>query len=330
MKVVELARFGIPHEVCACVEVDDVGAPGDGEVVIELEACSINPADLLIIEGRYPGPSELPARLGIEGVGRVVTTGRGVGTLEPGDRAMSLTRTNWAQRIRIKAAHAIKVPGDADPRQLAMLKVNPPTALLMLRDYVDLGPGDWVIQNAANSAVGGHVIRLAKARGLRTVNLVRRQGQIDGLTRIGADVALVDGDELAARVKAATDGAQINLALDAVCGQATARLADCLAYGGTVVNYGYLSGEPCMIRPDHTIVGGITLTGFWLVKALGALSPAGIQEMYDELARQIVDGALKAPVEATYGIEEIADALAHAGRPSRDGKVLLTPNGPVA
>ena len=89
-----------------------------------------------------------------------------------------------------------------------------------------MGPGDGAIKNAANSGVGGHGSGLAKARGLRSVNLVRRQGQLDGLTRIGADVALVDGDDLAARVKAATDGARISLALDAVCGQATA----CLLY----------------------------------------------------------------------------------------------------
>ncbi|MFQ5954136.1 MAG: zinc-dependent alcohol dehydrogenase family protein [Kiloniellales bacterium] len=329
MKAVELTRFGIPHEVCRCVDAADVGAPGDDEVVIEVEACPINPADLLIIEGRYPGPSELPARLGIEGVGRVVAVGEGVGALKAGDRAISLARTNWAQRIKLKAAHAIKVPGDADVLQLAMVKVNPPTAMVMLRDYVDLEPGDWVIQNAANSAVGGHVIRLAKARGLRTVNLVRRQALVDGLTRIGADVVLVDGDDLAARVKAATGGADIRLALDAICGQATLHLADCLAPGGIVVNYGYLSGEPCMIKPDHTIVGGITLTGFWLVKVLRTMSPAAVQQMYDELSRHIVDGTLQTPVEATYRIEDIEPALAHAGRQARDGKILLTPNGPV-
>jgi mitochondrial enoyl-[acyl-carrier protein] reductase / trans-2-enoyl-CoA reductase len=55
-----------------------------------------------------------------------------------------------------------------------MLRINPPTALLLLEDHVALQPGDWVIQNVANSAVGRHVIVLAKARGLRTVDVVRR------------------------------------------------------------------------------------------------------------------------------------------------------------
>ena len=71
MKAVQFARHGVPHEVCDCVELDDVGAPEADEVVVEIEAAPINPADLLIIEGRYPGPETLPAGLGIEGVGRV-------------------------------------------------------------------------------------------------------------------------------------------------------------------------------------------------------------------------------------------------------------------
>lgn len=329
MKAVEFARFGVPHEVCRCVEVADLGAPGDDEVVVAIEASPINPADLLTIEGRYPGPSKLPARQGIEGVGRVVAAGAGVTGLSVGDRVVSLPRTNWAERIRVKAEHAIKVP-EGDVLQLAMLKANPPSALLMLRDFVDLAAGDWVIQNAANSAVGGHVIRLAKARGLHTVNLVRRDALVERLKADGADVVVVDGDGLAARVAAESGGAEVRLALDAIGGEATLRLADCLADGGIIVNYGYLGGRPCMLSPDHAIVRGLTLTGFWLRRGFERMSQAETQEMYRELARMMCDGTLHVPVEATYGIEDIAEALAHAEREGRDGKILLTPNGPVA
>ncbi len=330
MKAVEMTRTGVPHEVCRCVEAADVGDPGAGEVVIEIEACPINPADLLGIEGKYPGPTDFRARLGIEGVGRVAAVGDGVTTLAVGDRAISLPRANWAQRIRIKAMHAIKVPGDVDVLQLAMIKVNAPTALLMLEDYVDLKPGDWVIQNAANSAVGAHVIRLAKARGVRTVNLVRRQSLVDRLKAIGADVVVVDGDDVAARVAADSGGAKIGLALDAIGGTASQRLADCLADDGLVVNYGYLSGEPCRMTPNHTIVHGLTLTGFWLARAFGKRSGDEVQQLFQKLAPRVADGTLQVPVEATYGIEDIEAALAHAGREGRDGKILLTPNGPIA
>ena len=329
MKAVEFARYGVPHEVCDCVEVQDVGAPEADEVVVEIEAAPINPADLLIIEGRYPGPDALPAGLGIEGVGRIIAIGAQAADLSVGDRVMSLARTNWAQRIRIKAAQAIRLPAGLDVLQAAMMKANPATALLMLRDYVDLSEGDWVIQNAANSAVGRHVIRLARARGIHTVNVVRRESLIAPLKDIGADLVVVDGDDLADRVREQSDGAAARLAIDAIGGEATLRLADCLADGGTVVNYGFLSGKPCMITPHQAIVGGIALKGFWLTGLFRTAPPEEIRGIYAEVARHLAEGTLEAPVEATYDIADIKEALAHAEREARDGKILITPNGPV-
>lgn len=330
MKAIEFARHGIPHEVCRCVEVDEPGAPGPEEVVVEIEASAINPADLLILEGRYPGPPELPARLGIEGVGRVVAKGNRVDSLAVGDRVVSLDRANWAQRVRIPAARAVRMPEGVDVLQLAQMKANPPSAMLMLRNYVPLGPGDWVIQNAANSGVGRHVIALARADGIRTVNVVRRAEAIAPLREIGADIVLVDGDDLADRVRAETGGAGARLALDAVCGDATRRLADCLEDGGTVVTYGFLSGEPCMVTPHQLVLHDVTLKGFWMVKEAGRMTPAELHAMYRELAGRFGDGTLHVPVEATYGLEDIAVALERSWRFRRSGKVVLTPNGPVA
>jgi NADPH:quinone reductase-like Zn-dependent oxidoreductase len=63
-------------------------------------------------------------------------------------------------------------------KQLAMLRINPPAGALMLSEYVDLKPGDWVVQNAANSGVGRAVIAIGKERGIQTINLVRRDDVI--------------------------------------------------------------------------------------------------------------------------------------------------------
>lgn len=329
MKAIEFSSYGIPHEVCRCIEAEDVGEPGAGEVVVEIEASAINPADLLIVEGRYPGPAELPARLGIEGVGTVLAVGKDVEGLEAGDRVVSLERANWAQRVRIPAARAVRVPSDIDVLQLAQLKANPPSAMLMLRNYVDLKPGDWVVQNAANSGVGQHVVRLAKEAGIRTVNLVRREEAVGPLEEIGADVVLVDGEDVAERMRSATGGDGARLALDAVCGDATTRLVDCLEDGGTVVTYGFLSGEPCRVTPHQLILHDITLKGFWMVQAGSRMTPEELHAMYRELAAKFGNGTLHVPVEATYGLEDIGPALERSWRFRRQGKILLTPNGPV-
>jgi trans-2-enoyl-CoA reductase len=330
MKCAQLNAFGVPSEVVDCIETADPGAPGPGEVLVDMLACPINPAELLLIEGKYASKPPLPARLGIEGAGRVAAVGDGVAGLATGDLVMSLSRANWAERLLLKAGEAVKAPAGTDVAQLSMLKVNPATAQLMLTGFVSLSPGDWVIQDAANSGVGVNLIRLARARGLRTVNVVRRDELVAPLHAIGADAVVVDGPDLADRVAAATGGAEIRLAIDAVAGAATERLADCLADGGTVVNYGLLSGEPCQVRADQTVFKGITLTGFWLAKAMRAMQPAELAALYGDLLPRVADGSLHVEVEATYPLDDVKAALEHAGREGRGGKVLLTPNGPLA
>ena len=328
MKQVQFTAFGAPHEVAACVDVPDVGAPGPDEVVIEVLAFPINPADLLTITGGYAVRPKLPATLGAECVGRIAAVGSEVRDLAVGDRVINLGRDNWCQRRKVPAAQALEVPADADLLQLAMLKVNPATALMMLRNYVELQPGDWVIQDAANSGVGTNLVRLARADGIRTVNVVRRASLVEPLQAIGADVVVVDGADLAERVRQATGGA-IRLAIDAIGGEIVMRLADCLAEGGTVVNYGLLSGQPCQLGAHHTIFKGVTLTGFWLQKSLTAMARPDLETLYGGLAARIADGTLRVEIEATYPIEEIKAAVAHAGREGRGGKVLVLPNGPV-
>ena len=329
MKQVRFEAFGPPHEVADCVEVADVGAPGPDEVVIEVEAFPINPADLLTITGGYAVRPKPPATLGAEAVGRVVAVGSDVRELAAGDRVISLARDNWCQRRRLSAAQVLQVPADADPLQLAMLKVNPATALLLLTSYVELQPGDWLIQDAANSGVGTNLIRLAKADGVRTVNVVRRAELIEPLQAIGADLVVVDSQNLADQVREKTGGAPVRLAIDAIGGEIVLRLADCLAEGGTVVNYGLLSGQPCMLGAHHTIFKSITLTGFWLQKQLTAMARPEIGQLYAALADRMRRGELKVEVEKTYPIEEIKAALAHAGRAGRRGKILVLPNGPA-
>jgi trans-2-enoyl-CoA reductase len=329
MKQVQFTAFGVPHEVAACIEVPDVGAPGPEEVVIEIEAFPINPADLLTITGAYAVRPQLPATLGAECAGRIGAVGSGVRDLTVGDRVINLGRDNWCQQRKVPAAQALKVPADADVLQLAMLKVNPATALMMLRQYVSLQPGDWVIQDAANSGVGTNLIRLANADGIRTANVVRRSSLTKPLQAIGADAVVVEGDDLAARMRDATGGVAIRLAIDAIGGSMVLRLADCLAEGGTVVNYGLLSGQPCQLGAHHTIFKGITLTGFWLQRTLTAMPREDLQTLYADLAGRVASGELGVQVEATYPIEEIKAALAHAEREGRGGKILVTPNGPV-
>ena len=165
MKKVEITAHGAPEEVAQCVEAPDLGSPGPGEIVFDVLAFPINPADLSFCRGNYRLHPALPATPGAECVGRITAVGSGVSDLKPGDLVINMQRENWAQARRVRAEDAMPLPAGLDLKQAAMLRINPPTAQLLLEDHVALQPGDWVIQDVANSAVGRHLIVLAKSRG---------------------------------------------------------------------------------------------------------------------------------------------------------------------
>jgi NADPH:quinone reductase-like Zn-dependent oxidoreductase len=259
----------------------------------------------------------------------VTAVGAGVSHVKPGDLVINLQRENWAQQRRVKGDDVIPASEGIDIQQAAMLRINPATALLLLTDVVDLKPGDWVIQNVANSAVGRLLIRLAKPRGIKTVNVVRRDSLFGELKALGADACVVDGPDLAEAVKAHTRDGLVRLGIDAVSGRATARLSGCVDEGGVVCNYGSMSGEDPVRSRNALISGGQTLVGFILGRALGTRSLEQIRAIYADLGQQVAKGALSAPVEMVYPIEEIKEAVAHAQRGERSGKILVAPNGPV-
>ena len=186
----------------------------------------VEPTDLYIVAGVYGRLPPLPHLLGAEGAGRVSAVGRNVKYLKEGDRCMVPPLSSaWVNKVKAEASFLRPLPS-GDVNQLSMLGINPLTAYLLLTEFRPLKAGDWIIQNGANSSVGRAVIPIAKARGIRTVSVVRRLELVDEMTALGGDVVLIDGLDLPRRIAAATDKAKIELALDSVGGLATQRLLD--------------------------------------------------------------------------------------------------------
>ena len=317
-------RGPVPQDVIEAIEFQ-LPAPAAGQALIKVLASPINPSDVLTLTGEYGILPPLPAIGGNEGVGRIEALGEGVSHLQVGQTVLlPVGSGTWTSHMLAEAAKLIALPA-ANPPQLSMLTINPPTAYLMLKEFVDLQPGDWVIQNAANSGVGSYLIQLAKIRGLKTVNVVRREAAVADVQAQGGDVVLVDGPDLHKRVKAATDGAAIKLGIDAVAGTGTEHLANCLSEGGVLVKYGRMSGEPCQITPSAFVFRDLTLRGFWLAKWFQKATPAQQMAVFGELIQLIASGKLNTKVAATYDVSQIKQAVAAAAGGERGGKILIVP-----
>ena len=318
-------RGPVPQDVIRAVELE-TPRPEAGQALVEVVAAPINPSDVLTLTGEYGRLPPLPAFGGREGVGRVAALGPDAEGPPVGRLVLlPVGCGTWSTHVVVEASQLVPLPDDADPQQLAMMTINPPTAALLLSEFVTLEPDEWVIQNAANSAVGLYLVQLAGYRGHRTVNVVRRKDAVAVVRDAGGDVVLVDGDDLEKRVAEATSGAEIRLGIDAVGGPATGRLADCLWHGATLVNYGRLSGEPCTIDPGAFVFRDLTVRGFWLASWFQQAPEDRRRELFGEIAGLVATGKLHAPIHATYDVSEIAEAVAAAASGGRSGKVLVVP-----
>ena len=298
--------------------------PAADEVVVKMLAAPINPADLNQIEGKYPVRPELPATPGFEGAGTIVELGEDAKGLTSG--ALVILPHNlgtWRDAVSVKAEDLVVVPDEIEPVQAAMLKINPLTAWRLLHDYVPLQKGDWLIQNAANSAAGGDVIQIAHELGYRTVNVVRRAELIDELRSEGGDVVLVDGDDLRDEVKSATGGAPIRLGLNSVGGDSALRLANCLAPGGTLVSFGAMSLQPLKIPTGLFIFKDLRFRGIWINKWYDNATPSERMATFQPLFDMAGRGLLKTKVEKAYPLSELKAAVAHAAQGKRSGKIIF-------
>ena len=326
MKIAQFSSIGKAEKVIESKEISNLSDPKANEVLIDVLACPINPADILTIEGAYGVKPELPARLGAECVGKVKKIGNSVKAFKEGDIVLPLDRENWVQQKIVSENDLILLPNNIDIHQLSMLKVNPATAYLMLNKYVSLEKGDWIIQDASNSGVGQCIIRLAKMNGIKTVNIVRRKELSDELKNIGADIVIEDSEDLAEKVSHLTQGADIKLAIDAVGGDIVLRLGNCLVDEATILNYGLLSGKNIEMTSYQTVFKRLVLTGFWLSPWLQTMTREEIFKMYNYLAELIAKKSLYVPIEKTYSLDDIKNAVKHSSEYNRSGKIILTPN----
>ena len=318
MRAIHLTAFGNPLQGLEFVQIQEPAAPGPGQALIGVEFSPIDLSDLLVVSGAYPFRPSLPSVIGNEGVGRILAVGRGVDNVAVGDRVLTpLYGLAWAERIVVPAQGLFALPADVDPQQLAMLTINPPTAGLLLSEFVDLAAGDWVVQNAANSGVGRAVIAFAKARGFKTINLVRRTELIDELKALGGDLVIVDTPEGLNLAKDALGAAHPRLAIDGVGGPSAATLINLLGRDGTLVAYAALGKAPIAISALALIFKRISVRGFFLSDPEHT---AKIAPLVVEAAELLRSGRLHAPVAATYPLSAIKDAVAHV---QRGGKVLL-------
>ena len=325
MRAVRFHRHGRPTEV---LQVDAVPTPdpGPGEVRLRLTHRPIHPADLSAVRGTYGALRDLPATGGNEGVGVIDAVGPDVDGLAVGQRAVKLgAAPTWAEAVVLRAGDVLPVPDALDDATAAQLFVNPLTAWLLLDAVPALTSGDTVVQTAGASTVARCVAALAARRGVRSVHVVRDDAHADAIAAVGGTVVVADGDdpEARARLAEAVGPGGARAVFDAVAGATGAGALSALGDGGTHVVYGALSGQPLPVTPAALLYRAATVRGVWRTRWARETDPAVSHRLLREIASLAVEGVFPLPVDATFDLGDIREAVAAATRRGRLGKVLL-------
>ena len=323
MRCVTIERFGIPAEVVSLGE-RALPEPGPGEVRVRMLLSPIHNHDLAIMRGVYGYKPPLPAVPGTEALGVVEALGEGVSTLKVGQRVASAAASAaWADCFLSAAPKLVPMP-DGLPDELACQLLAMPLSALMLLEDLAIQPGEWMVQNAANGAVGKTLAGLAKARGVHIVNLVRRDAAVAELEALGiANTVSTEQPDWPKRVAAITGGAPIIRAVESIGGEAANQLASVLGENALLMSFGSLTFKPLVIGAEHLVFKQTTVKGYWASKRVAATPPAELGRMMGELIRLAASGTLRLPVDAVYDLAEASAAMAAAERPGRAGKVLL-------
>jgi NADPH:quinone reductase-like Zn-dependent oxidoreductase len=322
MRALTHATFGEATDVLEVTELP-LPEPGPGEVRVRTVLATIHNHDLWTIRGTYGYKPDLPAASGTEAVGVVDALGEGVTTLQVGQRVVAGSFGVWAEYFVAKAAGLVPVPDGISDETAAQLVAMPFSALSLL-DYLDVSPGDWIVQNTANGAVGRLVAQFAARRGVRVLGLVRRDAGVDELAAVGNHAGVTP--ETAGWREAAApvlDGASPLSAVDSVGGSSAADLAGLLGEGGTLVSFGAMGAGDLQIPSGALIFKDITVKGFWGSRVSRQMDAAKRSALFAELFERIGSGEVELPVEAVYPFEEARAAAAASDVPGRVGKILL-------
>lgn len=317
--------FGEPVDVLSLGD-QPMPHPAAGEVRIKTLLAPIHNHDLWTIRGRYGYKPELPAIGGSEAVGVVDALGPDVEGVALGQRvAVAGVHGTWAEYFLAPARLLVPMP-EAIPDEVAAQLIAMPLSALMLLEFLNVKPGQWIAQNSANGAVGKTLTMLASARGVHVLNLVRRDEAVQALSDLGiAHVLSTAQTDWTQRASALLGPSGAYAAVDSIGGAASAALLALLGEGGTLVSFGTMAGEPMQIDSGAMIFKQATVKGFWGSKVSEAMSPQDKRRLLGELIQRTLSGDLQLPTEAIYDLADAAQAAAASLQPGRNGKVLLKP-----
>lgn len=325
MQSVYQEQFGDPAEVVLSGDRPRP-VPGAGQVLLRVILSPIHNHDLWTLRGQYGTLPDLPAIGGSEAVGIVEEVGPDVDAALKGRRVSAAGISGaWAEYALARAEGVIPLP-DSIPDEAAAQLIAMPFSAITLLEFLNVRRGDWVVQTAANGAVGKMLVPLAEARGVRVLNLVRRAEAADELTEMGIPhVVSTDSEGWQDRARAilGKDGARA--AVNSVGGEIVTALAGLLGENGLLVTFGSATGGALQLPTNDLIFKQLTVRGFWGAKVAANMPASEMARLMGEIIGLVAQGKMPLPSGGSFPLHDARQAMIAAQTPGRSGKIMLRP-----
>lgn len=299
-------------------------APGPGEVLIRNEAVGLNFIDTYFRTGLYP--AALPSGLGMEAAGVVEAVGDGVQHLKPGQRAVTFGAVGAYSTAQVAGAQLyFPLPEGIDSRTAAAAFLKGATVEALAERCAPLAAGEWALVPAAAGGVGQLLVQWLTARGVRVIGTVGSPDKAALASSAGAELVLASNDpELAAKVRAATDGIGVAVSYDGVGAATWEASLKSVRRRGTIVSFGNASGPVTGVNLAVLAQNGslfatrMTLFDYYREPAEALAGAAKLWEM-------IGSGKVKITIGQTYPLTEAAQAHRDLEARKTTGSTLLLP-----
>ena len=322
MKAIRIHEFGASEEVLKFEEVP-VPEPKAGEVLIKVEAASLNRADLGLRKGTYRIAADaLPVIPGREFAGMVAKLGAGVSEFSVSQRVVGYPGLGgYAEYALAKTAEVRPVPDGVTATQAAALPTTSLTAWFGLQTDGKLKSGDWLLVQGASSGVGVAAIQIAKHFGAKVIAASSSEVKCRKLRALKADVTIdVSQDDFAPEVMRVTDRRGVDVVLEMIGGEVYQKSLKVLAPGGRLFSIGGAFGA--VPDPPPELAEGRKATRFSITNYLKA-NPRDFQQL-DTILRLVEQKKFDVGIGKIFSLSETRAAQRYLEGREHFGKVVLT------
>jgi len=322
MKAIRIHEFGQSEDVLKYEEVP-VPEPKAGEILIKVEAASLNRADLGLRKGTYRIAADaLPVIPGREFAGTIAKLGAGVNDYQVGQRVVGYPSLGgYAEYAVAKVAEARPVPDGVTAAQAAALPTAGLTAWFGLKTDGALKSGEWLLIHGGSSGVGVAAIQIAKHWGAKVIATSGSEVKCRRLRQLGADVTIdVSENDFLPEVMRVTSNRGVDVVLEMIGGEVYQKSVQSLAPGGRLVSIGGAFGA--VPDPPPTLTEGRKATRFSITNYLKN-KPEDYKEL-DVILKLVQEKKFDAGIGKSFPLAETGAAQRYLEGRDHFGKVMLS------